>query len=93
MITIGLVKELSFISEVFDYPVEVTLRIGENFSIDARISKELLVIIHEGEIIWEESLNPISGNFGIESCHSISQVLKNKIEKKDYKFLIHRENT
>lgn len=90
MITVGLINELGFISSSLNSKVEAELKIA-GLAVLIKIEKETLTIIHENEVIWEEFLDKVIGNFGIESCHHIYLILLNKRTGQEYKHLIYKK--
>lgn len=76
MITVGLINELSFISEhrktpvCFDFYTDDFL-----FKLTVKISKGFLEIMYRGEMIWREDVVSGSSMFGIESCDSIAKII------------------
>jgi len=91
MITVGLIKELNFISQLLKNKVSSDLMIGEFFLLKIEIQNQFLKIYHGNELIWAESLNETTGNFGIESCQNLMILLKNKVEGNPYKDLVYKE--
>lgn len=74
MITVGLVRELQFISRVLKTPVELTFsKPLENLSI--KIENDILFIWYRGYYIWQEVLEGSISFFGIESADTISRII------------------
>lgn len=89
MITVGLINELNFISNSLNSKIGVELTIEQlNFSLE--IEKDFLTITHEKEVVWEESLDKVVGNFGVESCQHICLILLKKKSNEPYKHLIYK---
>jgi hypothetical protein len=93
MLTVGVIRELNFMSELTSLPLKADLCLSDVLCLTVNISNKILTVHHEGELIWEESLDDEFGNFGIESCHRIAQILQAKHSKSDYKHLIYREKS
>lgn len=92
-VTVGLVKELEFISNHTGSQVVTDICMGgDDFLVvlNIVIKNGFLYIRHEGEIIWHESLDETTGNFGLESCQQISQILNNKHKSLEYRHLIYK---
>lgn len=92
-ITVGLIKELNFISQQLNSSISAEISVNDEFKISVTIDDNCLFIAHEGDLIWKESLDATSGNFGIESCQQISQILHNKFSNLEYKNLISVESS
>ena len=43
--------------------------------------------------VWRESLNEESGNFGIESCQRIAEIINKKYRNLEYQHLIYKETS
>jgi hypothetical protein len=76
MITVGLIKELLFVSK--------SLRTSVTFKLSSeRIKSEILAVIKErnlevwylGYRIWNESLDEDISMFGVESCDTIARIV------------------
>jgi hypothetical protein len=80
MITVGLIKELSYIVSVFGKEVSFCLESSVcSYPIDVTISNTFELSIRYGpqnnkQLIWRESL--ANGSFfGVESCDAISRII------------------
>jgi hypothetical protein len=94
MITVGLVKELAFMSEFMGQPLHTVIILPDlNFRFLMQVANKKLLIYHKDDLIWEESLDETTGNFGIESCQQIVEIFRNKCSGKPYEHLIHREKS
>ena len=93
MITVGYVRELAFIAGIAGTPISTTINFGDLLSIDVKVDNQILSIFFQNELIWEESLDNTVGNFGLESCHRIAEIIKNKYQKLDYGHLIYRKTS
>jgi len=93
MITVGLVKELLFISKSLNQEVDSLLNFGWHKNpIHLKISDDKLSIYYI-EYIWEESLNEADSMFGIESCQEIANIIKLMDSgNKEWKNLVFIEN-
>lgn len=75
MITIGLVKEIHFLSKVFKTKTSVTLALEKyQTSILIEVGDDKLKVTYNHQVIWEESLGDES-YFGVESCDAISRII------------------
>jgi len=75
MITIGLVKELAFISRVLKTPVRIELKTNLAETISVSVEKNLLQVSYQGYNIWREIIESDTSFFGVESCDSISRII------------------
>lgn len=73
MITVGLVKELTYISVTLHTDVQATIE-ALGHEVVLGISKGYLSVHYAGEYIWRESVSEDS-LFGIESCDSIARII------------------
>jgi len=90
MITVGLVNEINFISKALNSSVKIDFSV-DNIILNISIENQMLKISHEGELIWLESLDETTGNFGIESCQHVFSILSNKANGQEYRHLIYKE--
>lgn len=72
MITVGLIKELNFISVFLKKPVNVTFHI--KYSLNVKIKNNILIVNYNEIDIWKENISD-DGFFGIESCDAISRII------------------
>jgi hypothetical protein len=76
MITVGLIKELYFVSEVLKTQVESSIRSTLNpVPILIKIHNNVLEVEYFGFPIWKESIDGDTAFFGVESCDSISRII------------------
>ena len=75
MVTVGLVKEILFISEYFKSPIETEIKGFTNSFIKLRIENRILDIWYENNHIWHELIDGELSFFGIESCDSIARCI------------------
>ena len=76
MITVGLIKELFFISKALRTPVFVTLKTGIlSTNIMVNIEEHILTVWYMGYRIWTESLDEATSMFGIESCDTLAKIV------------------
>jgi len=76
MITVGLVKELQFISQVLKTPVSLSIKcdkIKTNLYIE--ISNGILQVWYADRKIWNESIKDDLSMFGVESCDAIAKII------------------
>jgi hypothetical protein len=96
MVTVGLVKELYFITVVFKRPIDCFL--GHPDSGDAihlRIQDGVLEVRYHGMLIWHEGIeDEATSFFGIESCDAISRIIAclNNDDEEGAKRLIYLDN-
>jgi hypothetical protein len=75
MITIGLVKELFYISVALHTDVKVELETDFNTPIILKIHKNVLDVTYKGYHIWNETVEGDTSFFGLESCDTISRIV------------------
>ncbi len=75
MITVGIVKELEFMSRVLRQDVSTLVWVGRR-KIGIETSENRVVISYGGEIIWDENVYGEGNWFGIESCDTIYRIIK-----------------
>lgn len=76
MITVGLIKELLFISKALRVPVRASLS-PENLQcgILIDIKEQILSVSYLGYHIWTESLDEATSMFGVESCDTLAKIV------------------
>lgn len=79
MITVGLIKELQFISLVLKTPISLTFYLL--YDLNLQIDNNILKLTYHHKTIWIENISD-NGMFGIESCDSISRII-NCIDNND----------
>ncbi len=72
MITLGIVREIEYISTYLKIPVELTFHLY--YSLDIKIDKKVIELKYNNIPIWTEDISE-DGFFGIESCDSISRII------------------
>lgn len=92
MITVGLIKEANYISRALGRPVVLNLEVKDALTVNIEIENDVLSIKESQELIWKESLDEQVGNFGVESCQHIFEILKRKANGEPYSKLIFLEN-
>lgn len=78
MVTVGLVKELLFISTISKLPVEIELRVGSSTKappILILVFNNFLNIYYKKNHIWAETIDGPTAFFGIESADAISRII------------------
>ena len=87
-LTVGIIRELFYISLVLKREVYVTFHL--NNPLDINIQNGFLNLKYKDIKIWRENLSGADSNFGIESCDQISRII-NCIDANDenYKKYIH----
>jgi hypothetical protein len=77
MITIGLIKELYFISRATKQNLRFSLqRSGDSSEMVVCISPEgMMDVWYSKQHIWHENLEGDTSYFGIESCDTISRII------------------
>lgn len=95
MITLSLINELDFLSRAYNAPIYVDLSLGtpcSTLSLNLEIKNGVLSVLLGGKLIWRESLDSTVGNFGIESCQQIMQIILNKHNGEPFDNLVYIEN-
>lgn len=82
MLTIGLVRELAFLSHGLGFPLKFSIEVISK-KMDLLIDKDILSIAYKGEEIWRENVQPDVSFFGVESCDLIFKIV-NRIDAGDY---------
>jgi len=76
MITVGLVKELYYISHFFNTTLTTTLSTSNSRDIIMKVSPVGDLDVFAGdEHIWYEKIEGSDSFFGIESCDTISRII------------------
>ena len=73
MITVGLIKEFSYISLVTKSCVEVVFRL--KYPLLINIYNNVLTLNYNNNLIWKESLEEATSCFGLESCTTINNII------------------
>jgi len=71
--TVGLIKELLFISNYFKRDLNVTFHLARE--LDIKISNGILHVKYSNIDIWCENLVGAASMFGLESADSISRII------------------
>lgn len=74
MITVGLIKEINFISKFINGPVEFFLYISSE-PIKVRVEDNYLFVFYKDNHIWLELIDGDLSFFGVESVDSISRII------------------
>lgn len=76
MITVGLVKELYFISRVLKTPVEIEFTSPSIPStLLIKINNNVLDVEYACQHIWHETIEGDTSFFGVESCDTIARIM------------------
>ena len=75
MITVGLVKELEFMSRALEQDISILVWIGKR-KMGIETSENRVVVSYGGEVIWDENVYGEGNWFGIESCDTIYRIIK-----------------
>lgn len=75
MITVGLVKELAWISSALKSDVSVTLFAGGGEPLYISVIREILEVQWRTHVIWKEKISGDTSFFGVESCDAISRIV------------------
>jgi len=75
MITVGLIKELQFISSSLKTPLLLTIASTSFPNITVQIENETLTLTYLGHLIWREKVLGDSSFFGVESCDTIARIM------------------
>jgi hypothetical protein len=91
MITVGLVKELLFISTALNVEVSAVMsfpKVIEHPQLTLFVHNNILKVVVEAngikEAMWQEEIEGPSAMFGVESCDQISRII-HAISKGDIK--------
>ena len=74
-ITVGIIKELYFISKVLNLPVEVTFKSPVKHPLYVRVYNNILDVEYNSISIWKETIESDISFFGVESCDTISRII------------------
>ena len=74
-ITVGIIKELYFISKVLNLPVEVTFKSPVKHPLYVRVYNNILDVEYNSIPIWKETIEGDVSFFYIESCDSIARII------------------
>jgi hypothetical protein len=74
MITVGLIKELYFISKILNTEVRVEFHLPASALI-VTIKDNILSVFYRSINIWLENLEGETSFFGVESCDAIARIL------------------
>jgi hypothetical protein len=75
MITVGLVKELEFMSRAMEEDISLLMWIAGR-RVGVEVSENRVVVSYGGEVIWDENVHGEGNWFGIESCDTIYRIIK-----------------
>ena len=94
MITVGLIKELQFISEALKTPVKVCLGCGEiKSTLNIEIKNDIFEAWYLGYRIWNENIKDDISMFGVESCDAIAKIIFGiDIGSESWRELVYLEN-
>lgn len=77
MITVGLIKELFYISVFFQNTIETSIKMADGYSpvnvVVTPIGK--LTVFYKDQKIWSETISGETNMFGVESCDSIARII------------------
>lgn len=83
MITVGLVNEIQFLSNIFETPIYLKIATEKTSGVLNFIVKDgYLELIYKQNKIWKEKISGADSMFGIESCETILKIIS-LIEKND----------
>lgn len=74
MITVGLIKELLFISTFCNTEVDLETKFPVS-DLNINIKSGILTLYYKENLIWKELIEGDSSFFGIESCDAISRII------------------
>lgn len=89
MITVGLIKELFYISTVFKKEISSIIEIDRH-TIMLTVANSFLTVRYKGHWIWREKIEGDTSMFGIESCDAISRIIScidNNSPWEQYRFI------
>lgn len=75
MVTVGIVKELNFISVMLRTPVDVILTSQVSDPIHIKINNNMVDIEYHDQHIWHETIEGDASFFGVESCDTVSRII------------------
>jgi len=75
MITVGVVRELAYMSQYVGGPLYVAIDIG-NQKLSLNVSENDVRISYQGQKIWEENIYGEGNWFGVESCDTIFRIME-----------------
>lgn len=74
MITVGVVRELAYISQYAEKPLFADIRIDGRY-IKLGVSENSVQVAYKDQNIWEENIYGEGNWFGIESCDEIKKIM------------------
>ena len=89
MITLSFVREVAFFSKFFKTKASCELKIGDYPPLTVSVEKDEVSVFFLNKLIWQESINKASSNFGVESCDTILKIMKLAQEGKDWSMYPH----
>lgn len=81
MITVGLIKELFFISSYTKKNIKFTFNLHRDLEIYIKPEGKMSLYYNEN-YIWHEKIEGVNSMFGVESCDAISRII-NCIDNND----------
>jgi hypothetical protein len=81
-ISVGLIREMEFISTFLKIPVHFTFHL--KYNLDIFIKDKKMELKYNNIPIWKENVLP-DGMFGLESCDSISRLINAYDNSGDWK--------
>jgi hypothetical protein len=75
MITVGLIRELDYLSRMLSTPVDVILTSLVCNPIHIKVNLGVLDIEYCDKHIWHEEIESSVNMFGVESCDTISRII------------------
>ena len=75
MITIGLIRELHFISSVLKADISIVLNSDLADPISIEIKNNIFKVSYHNVQIWKEQIEGDTSFFGVESCDAISRII------------------
>jgi len=92
MITVGLIKEILFISEVLKTPLDVLIQTNRTkLPLKILVKDSILDIWYAENHIWNESLSEGITMFGIESVSTIFEIILLIDNGAPWKHLVYQE--
>jgi hypothetical protein len=85
MITVGLIKELAFVSLALKAELEATIKTALTDTIHVKITNNTIRVHYKNHFIWEELIESAGIGFGVESCDALARIIyllnNNDLEK------------
>jgi hypothetical protein len=74
MITVGVVRELAYISQHAEKPLYVAMDMDGKY-VSLRVEENSIRVSYQAQLIWEENIYGEGNWFGVESCDEIKKIM------------------